>query len=135
MRRPDFVEAARHCEAVWPAEGVCAYVARDEGWDFVVLPNVAAHPATTFVIEPHAWMALERRVLERQARMEDPQVWIVHSHVDLPPVLSAADRQAFTVDGVPLLPRLALAVLEVRQGRARLPPSCWRFEGGWTPAL
>ncbi|MBL8918740.1 MAG: Mov34/MPN/PAD-1 family protein [Myxococcaceae bacterium] len=144
--RPDFTAAARHCEAAWPREGVCAYLARTDGWDFVALPNVADElhqrsprdfpqsAATAFVIEPRAWMALERRVLAMGAPGDEPHVWLAHSHVDVAAVLSASDQQAFTVDGASLLPGLGLAVFEVRAGRAG-PPSLWRFTAtGWTPA-
>lgn len=146
--RPDFSAAARHCEAAWPHEGVCAYLARADGWDFMALPNIAADlhresprdfpqsARTTFVVEPRAWMLFERRVLDMPAPDDEPHVWLVHSHVDVAPVLSPADREAFTVDGAPLLPGLGLAVIEVRNGHAVGLPSLWRFTAnGWTGCL
>jgi proteasome lid subunit RPN8/RPN11 len=150
VSRPDFTRAARHCEAAFPHEGVCAYLARPDGWDFVALPNVAERlhrdapgdfpqsARTTFVIEPRAWMEFERCALALAdgAAGDEALVWLVHSHVDAAAGLSAADRQAFTVDGAPLLPRLALAVFEVRAGRVAGPPACFRFVGsGWAAAL
>ncbi len=125
---PDLSGARRHCEAAWPAEGVCAYVKRAEGWRFVPLSNVSEAPGTSFVIEPREWMTLEREALALE-------VWLIHSHVDGPATLSAWDLSSFTVDGRPLLPGLRLAVLSVRDGRC-VDEGRWRFaEGVWAPAL
>jgi proteasome lid subunit RPN8/RPN11 len=137
---PDLADAWRHCEATWPAEGVCALVFRPDGWRFVPLANVAddAHradpsrfprsAATSFVIDPLEWMALEREAA-------DLEVWLVHSHVDGPATLSAWDLATFTIEGRPLLPRLRLAVLSIRDGRC-VDEARWRFAAGaWTPCL
>ncbi|MDP1920184.1 MAG: Mov34/MPN/PAD-1 family protein [Myxococcales bacterium] len=124
----DLAVARRHCEAAWPAEGVCAFVKRADGWRFVPLSNVAEAPRTSFVIDPHEWMALEREALNLE-------VWLIHSHVDGPATLSAWDVSTFTVDGRPLLPSLRLAVLAVRAGRC-VDEARWGFaDGAWTPAL
>lgn len=148
LRPPDFEAARRHCEAAWPAEGVCAYLASRDGWVFVPLPNVAdevhardprAFPSTaktSFVVDPRAWMALEVSALDAAQAGHDPAVWLIHSHVDASAGLSAWDRSTFTVDGRPLLPGLALAVFSVRDGRAEAPPARWRFAPeGWAPTL
>ncbi len=125
---PDLSDARRHCESAWPEEGVCAFVKQTEGWRFVPLANVSDVPRTSFVIDPLAWMTLEREAL-------DLEVWLIHSHVDGPATLSAWDVSTFTVDGRPLLPRLQLAVLSVRDGRC-VAEARWRFaEGAWTAAL
>ncbi|MDP3235135.1 MAG: Mov34/MPN/PAD-1 family protein [Myxococcales bacterium] len=125
---PDLSGARRHCEAAWPAEGVCAVVKRAEAWRFVPLSNVSEAPGTSFVIDPREWMTLEREALALE-------VWLIHSHVDGPATLSAWDLSSFTVDGRPLLPGLRLAVLSVRDGRC-VDEARWRFaEGVWTPAL
>lgn len=135
---PDFEAARRHCEAAWPEEGVCAYVAASDGFRFVPLTNVAARahaddplahpsgPRTSFAVDPREWMALERSAL-------DAEVWLVHSHVDAPATLSAWDRQTFTVDGRPLLPRLRLAVLSVRAGRSTELVTFAFADGAWQP--
>jgi proteasome lid subunit RPN8/RPN11 len=125
---PDLSGARRHCEAAWPAEGVCAVVKWPDGWRFVPLSNVSEAPGTSVVIDPREWMTLEREALALE-------VWLIHSHVDGPATLSAWDVSTFTVDGRPLLPGLCLAVLSVRDGRC-VDEARWRFAAGaWAPAL
>lgn len=121
---PDLTQARRHCEAAWPNEGVCAYLRSESGWSFVALENIAATPRASFVIDPLAWMKLERA---------GHPVCLVHSHVDGPAELSRWDRDTFTVDGRPLLPALTLAVLEVRDGKT-VTEGRWAFRNGaWEP--
>lgn len=121
---PELTQARRHCEAAWPNEGVCAYLRNETGWSFVALENTAESPRTSFVIDPLAWMKLERANLP---------VCLVHSHVDAPAELSRWDLDTFTVDGRPLLPDLVLVVIEVRDRKA-VREGEWTFRNGaWEP--
>ncbi|MBL8938032.1 MAG: Mov34/MPN/PAD-1 family protein [Archangium sp.] len=121
---PDLTQARLHCEAAFPNEGVCAYLRSDSGWHFVALENVSDASRTSFVIDPRAWMKLERA---------NQPVCLVHSHVDAPAALSQWDLDSFTVDGKPLLPSLTIAVLEVRDAKT-VSERCWQFRNGaWEP--
>lgn len=121
---PDLTQARLHCEAAYPNEGVCAYLRTGSTWRFVPLENVSEAPHTSFVIDPLAWMKLERA---------NQAICLVHSHVDGPAELSRRDLDTFTVDGRPLLPNLVLVVVEVRDRRA-VSVGEWSFRNGaWEP--
>jgi proteasome lid subunit RPN8/RPN11 len=124
---PDWELARAWAEAHAPHEAVCAYHQVAEGWRFTGLTNVSPAPATSFVVEPLAWCALERQALGRP-------VWLVHSHVDGPAELSRRDLEAMTVDHRPLLPALGLAVISVRSGQA-LELKAFVWDGRWQTRL
>ena len=61
-----------------------------------------------FALEDAEWWALLRQADARGERVQ----WIIHSHVDLPPALSAEDRAAMR-----LLPGVDWLVVSLRSGQ------------------
>lgn len=121
-------EARASCESAAPEEAVGALVHVDSGrWAFHAFQNVSPTPARAFVVDPKAWMTFERRFF-------GCRIWLVHSHVEAPPTLSAWDRETFTVDGRPLLPQLGLVVMSVRAGRVAETGWYVFSDGAWAAA-
>ncbi len=134
-------ELAAHCERCAPDEAVGVLVERHGVLTVRPLTNAvvrlaAAEPGRWprtagegFAVAPSEWMALERELDATGGRL----TWLYHSHVDHPPVLSAADRAFATVGGAPLVPGLRLLVLSVLEGRTAS-ATAWSFrEGTWAP--
>ena len=94
-----------HLERCAPAEGCAVLLCGPSGGRLHLMKNVAA---AGFAFDDGEWLALQRA-----ARLGGEQVaWIIHSHVDCAPSLSAEDRASAR-----LHPGVDWLVVSLREGR------------------
>ncbi len=96
----------------WPGGGVELVPVRNAAGDATGDPGRGRH---AFLLDPVEQLSLERRVRAGRGRT----VAAYHSHVDGPAELSAVDREALVVDGVPVLPGADHVVIGCSGGKAR----------------
>lgn len=101
-----------HLERCYPLEGCGVVLDGPRGARFVPLRN-ARQSRTSFEISPLDWLDVEAHAATRNERVR----FIVHSHADASPRLSAEDAAAAAPGGVLLHPGVGLLIGSVIHGR------------------